>query len=125
VVGAPDVNYAAIDVNGLAIFRFQIDNRAIDDLATLLDVVRDRDYAQLLPESESRRRGIVGRLCPKSILDPIQEEQGFELNWTRDHYGIISLALHPRQTGGDPAIFLAGVSGGATAGAARLLAGAT
>jgi hypothetical protein len=124
-VGAPEVNFAALDLNGGAVFRFVLEAQAKSDFFAFVERLRNARNRRVYGFNASDQRTIddfVERLCPLAFLDPFAA--GFVRNKqvTQFHHGLLSLAIHPNGRS-EPCIFAAGVTGPTTAGAVSLLAG--
>ena len=123
-VGAPDVNFAALCLNGLALFRFIVDKDAEVDLIDAFQGLRNvphHELSKILAERREEHREIVHRLCPIAVMDPFK--QGFvRQGLARRQHGFVSLAGHPYGID-EPCILAAGVDGPTTAGGLSLLAG--
>lgn len=134
-VGAPDVNFASFVANGLALFRFHTDSQARNEMLDFfehLGPINDESrYRRLLLKEAPRLAALRKRLCPSAFFDPLKADatgQAGDCVWleevSRFDHGVVSLAEHPLNNGSF-CIIAGGIRGVGTAGALRLLAGAT
>ena len=124
-VGAPDVNFAGLILNGYSLFRFVMEAGARNALGDLFDEVRKQPPQRQLEFLVERRKELdelVEHLCPLAIVDPFATQFVQQQALARFPHGLVSVALHPYGIA-KPCVFAAGYTGPATAGAVSLLAG--
>lgn len=119
-IGAPDVNFASLLINGSALYGFVIDEDARSRLLTFfagLSRLEYREQVESLHAAEQELRGLLRRLSPSAFRDPSGNEHRFHAA----EHGVVSLAAHPFLPE-IPCVLAGGVTGGLTAGAVALLA---